>query len=78
MSHREYVNVGSAKSKVIEEIGELLQAIGKVERFGLFNFHPDRPHMNNRSELLGEIADLENALARYKSELAKAKEPRDA
>jgi NTP pyrophosphatase (non-canonical NTP hydrolase) len=47
MSHPDYEKIGSRKSKTIEEIGEVLQAIGKVERFGLFNFHPGRPKSNN-------------------------------
>lgn len=36
-----YQNIGHSRDKLIEEIGEVLQAIGKAERFGYFEGHPD-------------------------------------
>lgn len=49
---------------VIEEIGEVLQMIGKVERFGWENFHPgDLKKQTNRELLENELADLRAAIS---------------
>lgn len=53
-----YKNVGHIKWRIIEEAGEVLQAIAKAERFGYGNYHPDRPDSNNRQEILNELKDL--------------------
>lgn len=64
-----FVNVGAAEDKVIEECAEVVQAICKIKRFGIFNFHPDRPDSSNRDEALAEIADLRRSLDAYETEL---------
>lgn len=42
---------------VVEEIGEVLQAIGKIERFGPYN-HWDREGKTNLKALANEIGQL--------------------
>lgn len=69
MSHPKYAHIGAAKDKLIEEIGEVLQAIGKFERFGPYSFHPDRPEKNNLRELIDELNDLDTAISNYEQEL---------
>jgi hypothetical protein len=60
-----FVNIGNNDDKVIEECAEVIQAIIKIKRFGLMNFHPDRPESNNKIEVLSEIKDLRIALDNY-------------
>lgn len=64
-----YVNIGLPEDKVIEECAEVIQAITKIKRFGLMNYHPDRPESNNKSEVLEEMKDLRAALDRYEEYL---------
>jgi len=53
----------SPEMKVIEEMGELTQAICKAERFGWFNYHPDKgEHDSNIFAVKKEIADVRDAL----------------
>lgn len=73
MSHAEYMHIGSTKTKLTEEIGELIVAISKAERFGLFNSHPMRPDSNNYKELMMEIDDVELWLKEYRKELIELK-----
>ena len=64
-----YKDVGEIEDRVIEELGEVIQAISKARRFGYFNWHPDRPVSNNLSEILDEIKDAERLLKSYKKSL---------
>lgn len=42
-----------------EECGEVIQAIGKIQRHGYQNFHPDHPGgLNNRGMLRKELTDV--------------------
>ena len=73
MVHYKYVD-GSSVDKClghfVEEIGECLQAYGKVQRFGLLSRHPDEPQgETNKEYLLREIGDLEGAILRLKKVL---------
>lgn len=43
-----------------EECSEIQQAISKSIRFGLDNYHPDRPHTCNAQELLNEYYQLQS------------------
>lgn len=61
MSNPKYKNVGSPVTRVIEECGELIQALCKVDRFGWFNHHPDRPSSNNMDEVKAEMDDVMEA-----------------
>lgn len=72
-----YKHIGYPKDKVIEEIGEVLQAIGKAERFGLFTFHPETKVVNI-DQLRYEIDDLHNALDQYEKELGAIQRIKDA
>jgi len=52
--------------RIIEECGEVLQAVSKGERFGWGNVHPDRPGITNREALEMEIYDLNVAFDDFK------------
>lgn len=57
--------VGQALGQVVEECGEVCQAIGKAMRFGIWSSNPEAPEKgNNRDQILSEIADLLLALDR--------------
>lgn len=55
--------------RLVEEIGEVAQAIGKMGRFGSDNHHPDRPGLTNAAHLLCELGDLKHALAGVERDL---------
>ena len=65
----DFINIGKNEDKVIEECAEVIQAIIKIKRFGLMNFHPNRPKSNNKIEVLSEINDLRLALDNYEKSL---------
>lgn len=67
--HEEWKNMGLVEDKVIEEASEVIQAICKIKRFGMYNYHPDKPNETNINRLLDEINDLEEILKEYKEEL---------
>jgi hypothetical protein len=50
-------------SRITEESGEVLQAIGKIERFGLHSYHPSKGGLNNAAHMLSELADLRHAIS---------------
>jgi NTP pyrophosphatase (non-canonical NTP hydrolase) len=62
-------DIGLPEDRVIEECGEVLQAIAKIKRFGLQSYHPDRPNSDNQIEVLKEIGDLRKALNAYEQQL---------
>ena len=43
---------------LLEEMGEALQIIGKIQRHGYESYHPDRPSVPNRALLEKEIGDV--------------------
>ncbi|MEY9138603.1 hypothetical protein ABIE79_010131 [Bradyrhizobium diazoefficiens] len=49
-------------SRIVEEAGEALQAIGKIDRFGIQSYHPNGGQ-NNAAHLLSELADLRHAIS---------------
>jgi NTP pyrophosphatase (non-canonical NTP hydrolase) len=53
---------------VVEECGEVCQCIGKVMRFGLYNYHPTTRE-SNRDALLLELDDLECAISNLRTAL---------
>ena len=54
----------SEAMRLIEECGELIQAVAKLERFGWDNHHPDSS-INNLVELRAEWYDVLKAYGRY-------------
>jgi NTP pyrophosphatase (non-canonical NTP hydrolase) len=46
-----------------EELGECMQAVGKILRHGYAGHHPDHPEVNNRDDLSREAADVIKAIA---------------
>ncbi len=52
------------EDKIIEEMGELLHAIGKSRRFGLFNNQPGT-EITNRLQVLCKISDVRQRLREY-------------
>lgn len=64
MSDPKYKEIGTPVMRLVEECGELLQAISKGERFGWDNHHPDRA-VDNLWELRAEWQDLEEAYIRF-------------
>lgn len=69
MSNIRYRHIGTPAEKMVEEIGEILQAIGKGSRFGWRNHHPDRPFQTNLDELCSEVDDFLEAFAEFKARL---------
>ena len=65
MSDKDYVNIGTPEDKAIEEMGELLQAIGKAKRFGWLASHPERLDQNNITEARAEIKDVQSVLIEF-------------
>lgn len=47
---------------LLEEIGEVQQAIGKILRHGYENYHPEFPGIRNRQDLEREVAHVYAAL----------------
>ncbi len=66
MADDRYNDIGAPIDRLIEEIGEVLQAWGKIQRFGMFNSDPeaeDDPNTNNMRDFINELNDLKNATA---------------
>lgn len=50
-------------ARVIEETGEVIKAIGKLQRFGEYATDPvTKIQYQNKQDLFGEIFDLQHAL----------------
>lgn len=54
--------LGEEAGEVVEVIGRVLRAKGKIDRFGFLSAHPDGGP-NNAALLLSEIADLRHAVS---------------
>lgn len=54
--------------EVVEVIGRVLRAKGKVDRFGFLSAHP-KGGPNNAALLLSEIADLRHAISQVENSL---------
>lgn len=68
MSDPAYKHIGSPVIRLVEECGELLKAIGKGERFGWNNHHPERTD-DNLQELRAEWRDLNEAYDTFVSSI---------
>lgn len=62
MSHLQYQDIGSPVMRVIEECSELTQALCKADRFGWFNFHPERSNETNLDDVRREMDDVLEAM----------------
>ncbi|MCP5268138.1 MAG: hypothetical protein H6943_03755 [Zoogloeaceae bacterium] len=69
MSHPIYRHVGSPITRLIEECAELQQALCKAERFGWFNYHPDRPERTNMDDVRAEMDDVVEAIERMQEDM---------
>ena len=69
MSHPDYKDVGTPEARLMEEIGELLQAMGKADRFGYFSSHPDHPERINKMDVLDEMYDVQEAIKNLREHL---------
>lgn len=69
MADPRYKNIGSPAIRIIEECGEMIQAVCKGERFGWDSRHPDRPMQTNLEDLEKEMADVVEAYGDLKKSL---------
>lgn len=69
MSDPKYIDIGRPETKLIEECGELLQALSKAERFGWFNHHPEKPEITNLEQVKREMDDVVEACERLEKHM---------
>lgn len=69
MSHPKYKHIGTPEDRIMEECGEILQALGKGKRFGWSNHHPDTPEISNLAQLSMEIDDLFEAFKNLRNSI---------
>jgi NTP pyrophosphatase (non-canonical NTP hydrolase) len=58
----QYTEIGTPSMRIIEECGELIQAVMKGERFGYDAHHPDKPETTNLLDVRYELQDIINAV----------------
>jgi uracil-DNA glycosylase len=62
MSDPKYKHIGHPLTRVMEECSEVIKAACKIERFGLYSYHPDDLNKNtNFNKLKAEMADVVEA-----------------
>ena len=72
--HKHFNNLTSAEAErlamLVEEAGEVIQAVGKILRHGYENWSPDDPaKITNRMLLSNEISDLMAVVAMMECDL---------
>lgn len=68
MSNPKYKDIGEPEDWVMEECGELIQAIAKAKRFGIESYHPVTL-VRNTDRILSEMQDVEEAIRAYRTRL---------
>lgn len=64
MSHPEFKTIGRPEIRLAEECAEVIQALMKIERFGLAAFNPfDEVPVSNAQRLYDELQDLKACVA---------------
>jgi len=56
--HPDYVKIGTPAMRIVEECGEILQCVGKGERFGWDSRYPDDNAPTAYRKLEDELLDL--------------------
>ena len=56
--HPDYVNIGTPAMRIVEECGEILQCVGKGERFGWDSKYPNDHAPTAYENLESELLDL--------------------
>lgn len=74
MAHPKYKKIGDVTVRLMEEVGELLQAASKGERFGWLNHYPDDNPYDNLTTLQKEWTDLNDVYAEYLAAIIKGLE----
>ena len=74
--HLEYVQDGLDQALIhtTEECSEVIMAITKIQRFGLYSYNPNLPpelRKTNKEDLLNELDDMKHAIERLEIELSK-------
>lgn len=72
MTNPKYENVGTPETCLIEECSELIKAICKADRFGLFAFHC-MTGISNYDAIIEEIADVKKRIEQYEKYLTHLK-----
>lgn len=74
MTHPDFKKTGHPAIRLMEECGELIQAVAKAERFGYRDWHPETPNQSNIAKIRMEFNDVLETmkdLERWYSESAK-------
>ena len=74
MSHKRYKHIGNPAIRLIEECAELIKAISKAERFGIYNRHPLAGSKDNLYNIKAEFEDVKEAFEDYMIHLNKMSE----
>lgn len=66
-----FAKIGDTPTRVIEECSELVQALSKARRFGLFSSHPETGQINIDT-ILSEMEDVETVMEELRGDLMTA------
>lgn len=64
---------GQKLGYLVEECGEVLAAVGKTQRWGLYSYNPElskNKRETNRDWILRELKDLERAIKLVRSDIS--------
>jgi hypothetical protein len=69
MNNIKHKHIGYIADRIVEECGEVIQAVMKGKRFGWDKYHPDKPKISNMQQLSMEIDDVLEAFKNLKESL---------